>query len=185
MQLRMLLGGFLAWVLYPLWLIGGAVDYVCHRRTDIQHTSGIKESWLHVAQFATIAVVFASAVLLEITLAVIIVLVCLGVAHTVLSFIDVSYTLGRRHISTSEQHAHGLLNVVPLVAVGLLAILNWQTLLSPSPDSVIRLKDEPLAATHVAILLGSFSVLAGGPVLEEWLRTYRAGVKARGDDHAK
>src|SRR5688500_1801217 len=113
MQLRMLLGAFLAWVLYPLWLIGGAVDYVCHRRTDIQHTSGIQESWLHVVQFATMAVLFASAVLLQITLPVVIALVILVVAHTVPSFIDVSYTLGRRHISTIEQHAHGLLDVVP------------------------------------------------------------------------
>jgi hypothetical protein len=176
MQLRMLLGGFLGWVLYPLWLIGGAIDYICHRRTDIQHTSGIQESWLHVAQFATMAVFFASAVLLQITLPVIILLVALVIAHTVLSFIDVSYTLGRRHISPSEQHAHGLLNVVPLIAVGLLAILNWQTLLPLSNDPMIRVKDEPLAATHVAMLLGSFSVLAGGPVLEEWLRTYRARV---------
>ena len=174
MQLRVLLGGFLGWVLYPLWLIGGAVDYVCHRRTDIQHTSGIRDSWLHVAQFATMAVFFASAILLQITMPVIITLVALVLTHTVLSFIDVSYTLGRRHISTSEQHAHGLLNVVPLIAVGLLAILNWETLLSLSTDPVIRLKDEPLTATHVAMLLGSFTVLAGGPVLEEWLRTYRA-----------
>jgi NADH:ubiquinone oxidoreductase subunit 6 (subunit J) len=176
MQLRMLLGGFLAWVLYPLWLIGGAVDYVCHRRSDIQHTSGIQESWLHVAQFLTMALVFVSAVVLQITLPVVVALVILVVAHTVLSFIDVSYTLGRRHISPSEQHAHGLLNVVPLVAIGLLAILNWQTLLAPSTDSVVRLKDEPLSATHVAMLLGSFGVFAGGPVLEEWLRTYRARV---------
>lgn len=174
MQLRVLLGGFLGWVLYPLWLIGGAVDYVCHRRSDIQHTSGIRESWLHVAQFATMAMFFASAVLLQVTLPVIIMLVALVLTHTVLSFIDVSYTLGRRYISTAEQHAHGLLNVVPLIAVGLLAILNWETALAPSTDAVVRLKDEPLAATHIAMLLGSFTVLAGGPVLEEWLRTYRA-----------
>lgn len=177
MQLPTLLGGFLAWVLYPLWLIGGAVDYLCHRRTDIQHTSGIQESWLHVAQFATMAVVFAAAVLLEITLPVIIALLGFVVAHTVLSFIDVSYTLGRRHISTSEQHAHGLLDVVPLVAVGLLAILNWHTLVGPSTDSAIRWKDDPLAVTDVAVLLGSFGVLAGGPVLEEWLRAHRARLK--------
>jgi hypothetical protein len=174
MQLRALLGGFLIWVLYPLWLLGGAVDYLSHRRSDIQHTSGIHESWLHVAQFATMALAFASAVLLEVTLAVIIAMIILVLAHTLLSFIDVSYTLGRRHISSTEQHAHGLMNVVPLVAVGLLAILNWQTMLAPATGSVVRLKDEPLAAIHIVALLGSFSVLAGGPVIEEWLRTYRA-----------
>lgn len=178
MQLRVLLGGFLAWVLYPLWLLGGAIDYVSHLRSDIQHTSGVRESWLHLAQLATMAVLFVCAVLLEITLPVILVLTGMVLTHTVLSFVDVSYTIGRRRISTVEQHAHGLLNVVPLVAVGLLAILNWGTLLAPSTASLIRFKDEPLGAMHIAILLGSFSVFGGGPVIEEWLRTQRARAKA-------
>jgi 4-hydroxybenzoate polyprenyltransferase len=174
MQLRTLLGVFLAYVLYPLWLFGGAVDYLCHRKTDIAHTSGERESLLHLAQFSTIAAIFVGAVLLEITSAVIVLMMLAVVAHTALSFIDVSYTLSRRHISTLEQHVHGLLNVIPFVAVALLAILNWDQLQTHSGESLVRLKDEPLAPVHVGLLLGSFSVLAGIPVLEEWLRTHLA-----------
>jgi hypothetical protein len=177
MQLRTLLGEFLAWVLYPLWLLSGVTDYLCHRRTDISHTSGIRESWFHVAQFLTVALLFLCAVLLQVTLAVAILMVALVLAHSVLSFVDVSYTLGRRHISATEQHAHGFLDVIPLVAVGLLAVLNWEAMQARAPgieQSAIRMKDQPLAAVHIAMLLGSFGVLAGGSVVEEWLRTHRA-----------
>lgn len=178
MQLRTLLGGFLAGVLYPLWLAAGAGDYACHRRTRIESTSGATESWLHVAQFVTIAATFVMAVVMHITAVVLVLMLIAVVAHTVLSFIDVSYTMKRRHISTFEQHVHGFLDVVPIVAVGLLAVLHWETLTFAEPDS-LRLKDEPLSPPQIGILLGSFFVLAGTPILEEWLRTIRAAAKSR------
>ena len=54
MSLLQTLWGLLLWVLYPLWLLAGAIDYVCHRRTNIEHTSGATESLLHLAQFAAL-----------------------------------------------------------------------------------------------------------------------------------
>lgn len=177
MQLRTLLGEFLAIVLYPLWLLGGAGDYFCHRRTHIEETSGTTEAWFHLAQFATIGVIFVSAVVLEITLAVIVLMLAALIAHTVLSFIDVSYTMKHRHISTLEQHVHGLMDVIPIVAVGLLAVLHWDQLAWAEPRP-FRLKDEPLSQLHIAGLLGSFAVLAGTPVIEEWLRTRRTAARS-------
>ncbi len=174
MQLRTLLSGFLTSVLYPMWLVAGAGDYLCHRRTQIERTSGITESWLHVAQFASIAIIFVAAVLLEITLAVLIAMIVAVITHTVLSFIDVSYTMRHRHISTLEQHVHGLLDVIPIVAVGLLAILYWEEV-SLASGAPLRLKDEPLSRVQAGVLLGSFGVLAGTPIFEEWFRTRRSG----------
>ncbi len=172
MQLRTQLGTFLAGVLYPLWLLGGALDYLCHRKTKIADTSGPTESWLHVAELLCVAVIITGAVLFEITRTVLVLMALAVVAHTALSFLDVSYTLGRRHISTLEQHVHGLLNVIPAVAVCLLAILNWDSL-QGSPGGLL-LKQQPLSVLHRAALLGSFAVLAGIPVFEELLRTQRA-----------
>lgn len=173
MQLRTLLGGFLTSVLYPMWLVAGAGDYLCHRRTHIERTSGITESWLHIAQFASIAVIFIAAVVLEVTLAVLIAMIIAAIAHTVLSFIDVSYTMRHRHISTLEQHVHGLLDVIPIVAVGLLAILYWEEI-ALANGAPLRLKDEPLSNVEVGVLLGSFGVLAGIPIFEEWFRSRRS-----------
>lgn len=170
MPLQTLLGGFLIWVLYPLWLVAGGIDYLCHRQTDIEHTSGAKESRLHVAEFATVAAIVMSAVLLEITLAVVVFLFAVACLHTFLSFIDVSYTLGRRHITTLEQHVHGVLNVVPFMAVAVLALLHWNDLLS---GTALRWKDVPLSLQGQVILIGSFLLLAGTPVIEELFRTQR------------
>lgn len=163
-----MLGGFLVWGLYPLWLLAGAGDYFSHRATRIEHTSGPTESWLHVAELGTIAVIFFCAVLLEITFAVLAIMVLALIAHTACSLIDVSYTIGRRHISSFEQLVHGFMNVIPIVAVCLLAIMHWETLASAP---MLRWKDQPLSSPQIAWLLGSFIVLAGTPVLEELIRT--------------
>lgn len=178
MELRTLLGNFLVWVLYPMWLLAGAGDYLSHRITHIERTSGTTESWLHIAQFGTLAVIFVCAVLLEITLAVLAIMVLASIAHTALSLIDVSYTLGRRHISAIEQHVHGFMNVIPIVAVCILAIMHWETLLDTNAPQ-LSWKDQPLSGTHIGWLLGSFAILAGTPIVEELARTRHADRTAR------
>jgi hypothetical protein len=170
MPLRTLLSGFLIWVLYPLWLIAGGIDYLCHRRTHIEHTSGATESRLHVAEFAAVAAIVLPAVLMEITLALVVFMLAAVCLHAVLSFIDVEYTLGRRPIPSLEQHVHGVLNVVPFIAVALLALLHWNDLLS---GTALRWKDAPLTLPVQIVLLGSFLILAGTPVIEERFRTQR------------
>ncbi|HWL74483.1 MAG TPA: hypothetical protein VNQ74_11470 [Burkholderiaceae bacterium] len=168
--MRNWLSAFLIWGIYPAWLLAGAGDYLCHRMTDIERTSGATESWLHVTQFVCLAVAFACAVLLQISAAVFVVLVALVVAHSFLSYIDVRYTDGRRRISPMEQSIHGFMDVLPLVAVAMLGVQHW-------PE--IRAGAVPFALGAAidferVLLLTSFAVLAGLPVLEELLRTLRS-----------
>lgn len=178
MALRTLLGEFLSLVLYPLWLLAGAGDYLSHRFTEIEHTSGERESWLHLAQFASIAIIFCCAVLLEITVGVLAIMALAVIVHAALSLTDVSYTLGRRHIAAFEQHVHSYMDVLPFIAVCLLALMNWDTLfIREASGSMLRLKDDPLTSAEIGLLLGSFFVLAGGPLAEEWVRTRRAQVR--------
>ena len=61
---------------------------------------------------------------------------------------------------------HGFLNVIPLIAVGLLAVLNWP--LSNHSAAGPWFESAPTS------LLVSFCVLAGAPILEELVRTLRA-----------
>jgi len=175
MPVRTLLGGLLLGVLYPVWLVAGAFDYFCHRRSRIEHTSGLTESQLHVAQFVAVAVIFVPAVLLRTTFPILILMVAACLVHTALSFVDVSHTIGRRYISTLEQHVHGFLNVIPFVAIALLAILEWDTL-SASGSVHWRPDGEPLSRRQQAGLLASFVVLAGAPIVEEWTRSRRAAL---------
>jgi magnesium-transporting ATPase (P-type) len=171
----------LVYVLYPLWLVAGATDYWCHRRTKIALTSGAIETWLHIAQFVTIAIVFFGAVFLEPTLASIALLGTMVVLHLVLSYIDVAYTLPKRHISPLEQHVHGFLDVLPLVAVCLLAILG---LSEPQSTTGFAMRSHDQATGKVAVLIGSFIVLAGIPVIEEHLRTIARTPSERKNVHA-
>jgi hypothetical protein len=42
----------LMYFIAPLWLIAGLADWFCHRASDIEHTSGPKESVLHLVLLA-------------------------------------------------------------------------------------------------------------------------------------
>jgi hypothetical protein len=167
--MRDALSALLLWGIYPAWLLAGAGDYFCHRRTDIERTSGAIESWLHLAQFACLAVAFACALLLKMSAAVFVVMVVLVVTHSVLSYIDVRYTDGLRRISPFEQTVHGFMDVLPLVAVALLGLLHWPEIRTGSMTLA------PIASIDLerVLLLASFVALAGLPIVEELLRCLR------------
>ena len=51
------------YVVLPLWLAAGFADYICHRASHIERTSGWKESMLHLVQFGEMAVPVLAALL--------------------------------------------------------------------------------------------------------------------------
>src|SRR5438874_9621319 len=53
----------LMYVVLPLWLAAGFADYICHRASHIERTSGWKESMLHLVQFGEMAVPVLAALL--------------------------------------------------------------------------------------------------------------------------
>ncbi|MFC4309388.1 diguanylate cyclase [Steroidobacter flavus] len=170
MSLPALLENLLWWGVYPLWLLAGGADYLCHRQTDIEHTSGSVESWFHLLQFLTLLIAIAAGSLLEPNALVFGAMVVAVVAHTVLAHLDVSYTDGQRYISPFEQLIHGFMDVLPLVAVALFGVLHWQQIgagLSGASLTLVR------PDSSRVLLLASFTVLAGVPILEELVRTLR------------
>jgi hypothetical protein len=170
MSVQTLLETLLLWGIYPLWLLAGAGDYVCHRRTDIEHTSGSAESWFHLFQFLALLVAIAAGALLERNVVVFGVMIVAVLAHSVLAYLDVSYTDGRRRISPFEQLVHGFMDVLPLVAVAIFGVLHWQAI--GAGLSRLSLALVPLDAGRLW-LLASFTLLAGVPILEELARTLR------------
>ena len=164
------LSAFLVWGLYPAWLLAGAGDYLCHRRTDIEHTSGVTESWLHFLQLICVAIPLAVAALLEVNAVTFAVMVAFVLAHSILSLVDVSYTESRRSITPIEQAIHGFMDVLPVVAVALIGVSHW-TEIRTSP--VVLAMQGPVSSGQI-LLLASFLLLAGTPVVEELLRTLRA-----------
>lgn len=176
MNIRELLQTLLVWGLYPVWLLAGAGDYLCHRQTDIEHTSGSRESWLHLLQFVSLLIPFAAAALMNLNAIVFGSMVSLVIAHSVLAHMDVSYTDGRRHISPVEQLVHGFMDVLPIMAVALIGVLHWSEIATPADTPIFSLRS--LESGRV-LLVGSFVVLSGVPIIEELVRTHRH----RGERH--
>jgi hypothetical protein len=46
----------LMYFVLPVWLVAGFADYLCHRASAIESTSGWKESLLHLLQLGEMAV---------------------------------------------------------------------------------------------------------------------------------
>jgi hypothetical protein len=106
---------------------------------------------------------------LQITLAVWSALALTAAAHSALAYVDVAYTEKRRRISPLEQLAHHFLEVLPWVAVGLLAVLSWPLARAPAfaPSEWVA----PQVRTWLLISLG---IIAGLPIVEELVRSLRA-----------
>lgn len=125
LSVDMLLWGLLGYVVFPLWLLSGVADYLCHTRSDIAHTSGTHESALHLLQTAEIGLPVLVFLFLS-TNALALALMTAGVvAHTATSWRDVTFAAPLRHISPGEQYVHSFLNVLPWIALALVAILHW------------------------------------------------------------
>lgn len=161
------LSTLLLWVIYPIWLIAGAIDWLCHRATHIESTSGSRESWLHLAQFVSLGVFLAAALLLPYGAVALVTALAAVIVHTWLSYVDVRFTLGRRHISALEQHVHGFADVLPWVALALWIVMNLHTRLHAGNAWHM---DTP----GTLMVLGSYAVLTGAPVIVELRRTLKS-----------
>jgi hypothetical protein len=96
-------------------------------------------------------------------------MVLLVLTHSLLAYIDARYTEERRRILPIEQTIHGFMDVLPLVAVALLGVQHWQEIHQGS----MTFARVPSIALERVLLLTSFLVLAGLPILEELLRGLR------------
>jgi hypothetical protein len=163
-------------VLLPLWLACGFGDYLCHRATRIEATSGLKESTLHQLQLAQIGLPLAAVALLDITAPVLALVVIGVVAHTLTAHWDVTYTEPRREIPAFEQHLHGVLLTLPIVGAALLLGAHRSQLGfdGGAADWGLRWKSPPLQDARLLALFGGSLCLAVVPMAEEWLRCFRA-----------
>src|SRR5690606_8474458 len=60
----------LMYAVFPLWVAAGLADWSCHRRTRIEHTSGLAENAFHWALLAQVGLAALAVALLEVNAAV-------------------------------------------------------------------------------------------------------------------
>jgi hypothetical protein len=180
MSLRNLILGYMLYFLFPLWLAAGVADYLCHRRTSIEHTSGLGESKLHLLLAIEIAIPLLAGLFLEINALVLIAMIAFVLMHSLTAWWDTVFTNPKRYISPFEQAVHSSLEYVPIIAVSLLVLLHWNQLIAlfglgpQAPSFELRLKVHPLPTAVVIIVLTGIFVAQGVLLFEEAWRCWRA-----------
>jgi hypothetical protein len=109
----------------PLWIVPGFLDYLCHRKTKIETTSGTKESVIHALMMTEAGLPVVMGLLLEINTAVLLTMLLAFFAHWATAFWDVAYASDRREVKPNEQHVHSFLEVLPFCAVSFVLCLHW------------------------------------------------------------
>lgn len=154
----------LAYVVFPLWVAAGFADWVCHVRTGIALTSGLKENLLHWLMFIEVGAGIAAVTLLEINAAVLLLVLAVFVLHELTVYWDLNYSTLVRDVGPFEQMVHSFLEILPLMSLALLMVVAAG---EGPPDWSLRLKAQPLPGNYLLaalLLIGAFNVL---PLMQE------------------
>ncbi|MGZ9204799.1 MAG: diguanylate cyclase [Nitrospira sp.] len=172
---------YLLYFILPLWLLAGLSDYVLHKRTHIEDTSGTKESVLHALQLVEAGVPVILGLLFDINALILAIMLVALVAHEATALWDVTYAHTRRYIGPLEQHVHSFLEVLPIMAVSFVTVLYWdqlQALLGMGSQTArfeFRPKADPISAPYLLSFFGSIAIFIGIPYGEELWRCLKAG----------
>ncbi|WP_457798434.1 diguanylate cyclase [Methylocystis sp. S23] len=172
----------LAYFIVPLWLAMGLLDWFCHRATQIETTTGAKESLLHLLMFAELGGPLLAALFLDVNALVIAFMIAMFALHEATAIWDVRYAETARLVTPFEQHVHSFLEVLPLTALLLVVARHWSQFLAlfgagdEPPRFDLAWKGEEISALYVAAVLGGAILFGLLPYLEELWR----GLKASG-----
>jgi hypothetical protein len=167
----------LMYVVLPLWLAAGFADYICHRASHIERTSGWKESVLHLVQFGEMAVPVLAALFLEINSGVILIMMAFLILHQATAIWDVQYASETREVSPTEQHVHSVLEMLPFTGLLLVIALHWPAFAAlfgyGPPDFSLTLKQQPIPIAYVVSMLALTAFFEVLPYAEELARGLR------------
>ena len=158
-------------VLYPLWLIAGFLDYVLHRRTHIERTSGLRENLFHWLLFAEAGVALGGVAMLEVNAALLLLVGASFLVHELTTFIELRYTVPRREVGPLEQMIHSFMEILPLLLLALLAVMAWDQAPALSEgdwaDFALRATSTPWPPAYLLAVAGAVLALNVLPLAEE------------------
>lgn len=178
-DLPALIRGVIAWGVMPSWTAAGLADWLCHRHNDIAHTSGWRESILHVAMVAQLGIPTALAALCEINALVVALMLAGFVLHQLTVYVDLRFSSARRNIPPVEQMVHSMLELVPALGGVLVFLLHWDAVASLPPggapaDWGLRPKAEPLPLPMLAGYGAAITAFTLVPIAAELFACLRA-----------
>ena len=167
---------WLAYGGYLFWLTAGLADFLCHRRTDLPHTSGVPESFTHLLQLALLGVAIVVGLAFETGRATTLAIVALVALHALVGYWDTRIAFRRRRVLLPiEQHIHSVLDMAPIIALGWMVARSWPAAVDGGWHVEARIPAVPTVA-WIAVLVPAV-VLCAIPALVE----FRAALAARGE----
>lgn len=170
----------LLYFVLPVWLIAGFADWLCHRATDIETTTGLKETYIHILMFLQMGLPLLAALFLDVNALVIGFMIVLFFCHEATALWDVSYAVTARRVSPVEQHIHSFLEMVPLMALLLVISRHWPQFLAlfglgdEAARFELRQRIDPLPSGYVIAVMTGIFMLEVMPYFEEYCRGKRA-----------
>lgn len=169
---------YLMYVVMPLWFVPGVLDYLLHRRSRIEETSGPRESLIHLVMMAEMGVPAWLGLLCEINPGLLAVMGALAVVHNATSVLDQHTAVsGGRELSPAEMSVHTYLESLPFAALGTLCCLHWDQLREvarPGPGWWrLERKRAPLPAGYLTGVAAATLGLIAVPYTEEMIRCAR------------
>jgi len=170
---------YILYFLLPFWIVLGFVDYLCHRHTQIERTSGLTESLIHWMMLSLIGVPMLLGLFFDVNALVIFAMIVAVAIHEALAIWDVNYATGRRQIMVVERHLHSYLGVLPFMILSMVLCLHWDQFLvllglTSQPGSLsLRLKQPPLPVNYVVVIFTAVTGLMLLPYAEELWRCWR------------
>lgn len=170
----------------PVWISAGFLDYLWHRRTRIETTTGVKESVIHQLMMLEGAPVVLSALFLEINVTVLALVIAFAVVHELTVLWDLKFTAPLRPIPAGEQVTHTFLEAPPFLIAAAAISTHWDQFLALLGHGRgrrgLRLQQPPLPWSDVLLTLAALTCIDALPHVEElWrcIQAQRAGIAGR------
>jgi hypothetical protein len=169
----------LMYFIAPVWLLAGFADWLCHRATHIEFTTGAKESLIHLLKFVEVGVPMLAVLFLQVNALTIVVMIAAFFVHEATALWDVSYAVTARDVTPIEQHIHSFLEMIPLMAMTSVITIHWSQFLAlfgVGPESArfgLTWKSPPLPAGYIVTLLTVILLFELLPYAEEFVRGWR------------
>ncbi|CDX22546.1 conserved membrane hypothetical protein [Mesorhizobium sp. ORS 3324] len=170
----------LMYFVLPVWLIAGFADWLCHRASHIESTTGAKESLIHLLMFFEVGIALLAAMFLEVNSLIIAVMMVVFLIHEATAIWDVRYATTARTVSPIEQHVHSFLEMIPLMGLVSVISLHWGqflALFAVGPERArfdLAWKQQQLPLTYIATVMSVILLFELLPYLEELFRGLRA-----------
>ncbi|MGX1134373.1 hypothetical protein RKD49_006563 [Streptomyces glaucescens] len=173
--------------LLPSWFVPGVADWVMHRRTRIEETTGLKESLIHSLMMAEVGIPIALSLRHHVNPLLLSVQLAGAAAHEATALWDVRTAHhSDREVKPVEQHIHSFLESLPFGAIASLMCLHPDQVKSllrggrGDPDAWRFVpRRPPLPRGYLAGIAAAIGVCVLLPYGEELLRCGRAAVRRR------